>query len=211
MAVISSCRHASVSLRDTAMSDIPDIKRGMIIRAQLAWASVMETEKLLGCARYYCMIHYGSVHEKRKDGISTQKSGRKTKMKDKDRPELKRIVPKNTRNDKHLILVKTRLWRWLLISEVMLDRDRWLAGTSLLLTCCWYRTSCWYRIPSCWFLLRLYYFRTPKDFSFPSPKHCQVRCDSVASLRENDACMQQKWSILSLKWLRGWYLLCRDH
>lgn len=74
------------------MSDLSDLKRGMIIGARLAGASVSRTANLVGVSRTTVSRTLSAYTKLGKVSSAKHNSGRKSKLSDRDRRVLKRIV-----------------------------------------------------------------------------------------------------------------------
>nr|XP_015921838.2 uncharacterized protein LOC107450538 [Parasteatoda tepidariorum] len=74
------------------MSDLSDLKRGKIIGARLAGASVSRATELVGVSRTTVSRTLSTYTELGKVSSARHNSGRKSKLSDRDRRVLKRIV-----------------------------------------------------------------------------------------------------------------------
>ncbi|GFV43794.1 transposable element Tc1 transposase [Trichonephila clavipes] len=77
------------------MCDLSDVKRGMVIGARLAGASVSRTANLVGVLKTTVLRVITAYTNLGKVSSAKHNRGRKLKLKDRDRRVLKRIVARN--------------------------------------------------------------------------------------------------------------------
>ena len=80
------------------MADLPDFKRGQIVSARMAVASVRKIVDLFGVARSTVWKIMASFVKEGKTSSLKQNSGRKRKLSDRDHRTLTRIVKKDHKN-----------------------------------------------------------------------------------------------------------------